>query len=68
MSDKKVKKVQITENAIVDLIENIVNQTIEDKIAKGELKKVQKTKKVNVSESEYKRLLAAGKIISAKKK
>ena len=79
MSDKKNKKVEITESKLVDLVHNIVEKTIAERIEKGELVRptqpgldkdgnTVKTKKVTVSESKYQELLKAGKIISAVKK
>ena len=69
--EKNTKKVQINEKTLVDLIYNITEKTIAERIEKGELARVEKpkTKKVTVTESQLKALKEKGvNILSVKKK
>jgi len=71
MADKKIKKVSIAEGKLVDLIHNIVEKTIAERVAKGELikkPKVKKTKKVTVTESQLAELVKTGRVLNVKKK
>jgi len=71
MADKKVKKVQVNENSLVDLIYNIVEKTINERVESGELiraPKAPKTKKVTVTESQLAELIKTGKVLNVKKK
>jgi len=67
--DKKIKKVAIAEGKLVDLIHNIVEKTIAEKIEAGELiKPAAKTKKVTVTESQLAELVKSGRVLSVRKK
>lgn len=68
MADKSIKKVQVTESKLVNLIDSIVEKTIAERIEKGELIKVPKTKKVTVTESQLRALQAKGAKINSIKK
>ena len=68
---KKDKKVQINEDTLVELIYNITEKTIAERIEKGELikvPKVKKTKKVQVTESQLAELVKTGRVLNVKKK
>ena len=74
--EKNIKRVPINEEALVELIYDITERTINERIDKGELirpvnpgleDKPKTTKKVKVTESQYKELMKAGKVISATK-
>ena len=70
------KKVVVSEQSLVDLIYNIVERTIDERVEKGELtrkkgvqSKVGKTKKITVTEAQLRALQEKGvKIDSIKKK
>jgi len=67
----KNKKVNINEDALVELIYNITERTINERIEKGELKKViapKKTTKVQVTESQLAELVKTGRVLNVKKK
>ena len=67
----KNKKVNINEDALVELIYNITERTINGRIEKGELKKViapKKTTKVQVTESQLAELIKTGRVLNVKKK
>jgi hypothetical protein len=68
MPNKEVKKVQVTESKLVDLINTIVEKTIAERVQNGELIKVPKTKKVTVTESQLAELIKSGKVLSVRKK
>jgi hypothetical protein len=65
---EKGKKVTVTENSLVNLIYDIVERTINERVEKGELVKpkptihpeLSKTKKIKVTESQLKALKANG--------
>lgn len=68
---KNNKRVPITEESLVELIYDITERTIAERIEKGELKKViapKKTTKVQVTESQLAELVKSGRVISVKKK
>ena len=68
---KNNKKVQINEDALVELIYNITERTIAERIEKGELAKVEKPKKttkVQVTESQLAELVKTGRVLNVKKK
>jgi hypothetical protein len=68
---EKAKKVAVTEESLVNLIYNIVEKTIDERVEKGELvraPKVPKTTKVTVTEGELAELVKTGRVLNVKKK
>jgi hypothetical protein len=70
---EKLKKVAVSEQSLVDLIYNIVEKTINERVEKGELsrnsvepKKV--TKKITVTEAQLRALQAKGVQLDSIKK
>lgn len=61
MKNKSPKVVRITENKLVDLINDIVQSTINE----NNVKKTPKTKKVTVTESQLRELQAKGAKINS---
>jgi len=69
---KNEKKVTVSEGNLVDLIYNIVEKTISERIEKGELTRTvgpKKSKKITVTEAQLRQLQEKGiKLDSIKKK
>lgn len=68
MAEKiNTKKVVVSEQSLVDLIYNIVEKTIDERVEKGELtrkegvqSKLGKTKKITVTEAQLRKLQESG--------
>ena len=67
MADKKIKTVRVTEDKMVDLINNIVENTIKERgLVPAKTKKVvKKIKKMTVTESQLRELQKKGAKINS---
>ena len=65
MADKKIKTVRVTEDKMVDLINNIVENTIKERGLVPAKKVVKKVKKMTVTESQLRELQKRGAKINS---